>query len=261
MGATERWNAGLVLAAALAGGLLLFFEGYAGRLRWFFVLYAAATLVWDLWIAVTAISRRRLVFLSLAAGLVGYMTQVVGVGNRIWVYTGPARSFYFVPFTFVLAAVAMYGLVRYPLGILAAPLDGIKARWPNLLLAVALVVALCVAAGRFSSGLNPGFWAYYLLLGSFLLYGSRRLAFRSLAAVVVAGWIVGLASEWLGSQSGLWAFQTGSGHPPLFLVLGSWPTEFFLYYASSGIVAGDPLDQVGGRKPAEAGACASVAGR
>jgi hypothetical protein len=242
-------NVALLLATAVGWGVLLLLEGYGYHLRWFFLVYSAAILVWDLWVAAFTFSFLRLCFLAVIAGLAGYVTQLVGVSNRMWTYAGPFRSFHFVPFMFVLASVAMYGLARYPLTGFFTPMHAPRSRWANLLLAALLIAAFWLDVDRFPGQLTWGFRIYYLFLTAFLIYGSRLLSLRSLSAVVGAAWIVGFASEFLGAKSDLWTFSTLGGRPPLFLVFASWPMEFFLHYALSGIIAGESLDTLGAYAP------------
>jgi hypothetical protein len=139
----------------------------------------------------------------------------------------------------------MYGLARYPLTGFFIRIHAPRSRWANLLLAALLIAAFWLDVDRFPGQLTWGFRIYYLFLTAFLIYGSRLLSLRSLSAVVGAAWIVGFASEFLGAKSDLWTFSTLGGRPPLFLVFASWPMEFFLHYALSGIIAGESLDTLG----------------
>ncbi len=238
-------NTALFLACGLACSVLLLVEGYSPRLKWFFVAYATAIVVWGVWVAAFTLSTLRMLSLAVIAALAGYLTQIVGVGNGLWTYSGPFRSFYFVPFMFFLASVAMYGLSRYPFTRLFRHFDTVRSKWPNVLLIAFLVAGFCLDLRRYPGELSLGFKAYYLFLGLFSVYASQLLSFRSLAAVVCSAWIIGYGSEALGAKSGLWIFTPALGTPPFFLVFASWPVEFFLHYALSGIVAGETLDTRG----------------
>ncbi|MCI0723265.1 MAG: DUF362 domain-containing protein [Acidobacteria bacterium] len=238
----QIFNVILLLAAAVTCAVLLHVEGYWPRLRWFFIVYAVALVLWNGWVAAFAISKFRIVSLAVTAALAGYLTQVVGVSNGFWSY--PA-TFYFVPFMFVLASLGMYGLCRYPFTHLFRGLGGLKSRWLNLLVVFILLVGFVFGLSHSPQEPSLLFRVYYLFLALFALYASQLLSFRSFTAVILAGWGIGYISEALGAASNLWTFTASRSSPPFFLVFSSWPLEFFLHYGLSAIVAGETLDTTG----------------
>jgi hypothetical protein len=72
---------------------------------------------------------------------------------------------------------------------------------------------------------NLPFWFYYLSLVGFAIATNYHRTLTELLSFVLAAWIMGGLSEWVGASAGLWHFRTGA-MPPLFLVLGCWPLEF-----------------------------------
>jgi hypothetical protein len=103
-------NVLLLAALGALGAWVLVWEGYFGRIQLPFALFTVALVCYDFWVAGFEISFRRLLLLVLVAGGAGYVTQMVGVSHGFWRYTGPHQSYFFVPFTFMFAAVGLYGL-------------------------------------------------------------------------------------------------------------------------------------------------------
>jgi len=73
---------------------------------------------------------------------------------------------------------------------------------------------------------NEPFWIYYISLAGFAILMQARLPFTELLSLILAAWIMGGISEWIGATAQLWYFRTVA--PPLFLVLGCWPLEFLV---------------------------------
>jgi hypothetical protein len=117
---------------------VLVWEGYVWRIQLPFALLTGAIALYDVWIAGFEISFKRLLFLSLVVAAGGYLTQIVGVSHGFWRYTGPFQSYFFVPFTFIFAAICLYGLTTTWFERLFRGLHDFKPRWPNLLLVGAL---------------------------------------------------------------------------------------------------------------------------
>jgi len=74
---------------------------------------------------------------------------------------------------------------------------------------------------------NESFWIYYISLAGFGILLQAGIPFTELLSLILAAWIMGGISEWLGATAKLWHFRTVA-FPPLFLVLGCWPLEFLV---------------------------------
>jgi hypothetical protein len=230
----------LALLGAVGVGLLVW-EGYLFKVRLPLVLLMGVMVLFDVWVAGFEISFRRLLFLSAVAGVAGYVTQVVGVGQGFWYYTGPRQSYLFVPFIFAFAALCMYGLTTKLFGRLLQPLVNTEARWPNLLIVCVLFGLLLATVTHPLAQIGWAFWIYYLFLFLFGLFVSLQMNCSTLLGLISSAWIVGGSGETLGAQSGLWLYENASASPPLFLILTSWPLEFLLHYSMSGLLAQEKL--------------------
>jgi hypothetical protein len=73
---------------------------------------------------------------------------------------------------------------------------------------------------------NESFWIYYISLVGFAILMQGGIPFTELLSLILAAWIMGGISEWIGATAKLWHFRTVA--PPLFLVLGCWPLEFLV---------------------------------
>ncbi len=206
-----------------------------------FALLMGVMALFDAWVAGFKISFKRLLYLAAVAGVAGCITQVVGVGQGFWHYTGTQQSYFFVPFTFVFTALCMYGLTTTWLERLLRPLTNYGPLWPNLLMVVVLFGLLLGTVPHSLGKLGTGFWIYYSFLFLFGLFVSFRMNFQTVLSMTISAWIVGGASETLGAQSGLWLYEGDTTSPPLFLVLASWPLEFILHYSLSGLLAKEEL--------------------
>jgi len=82
---------------------------------------------------------------------------------------------------------------------------------------------------RYKSKLEPNgpFWIYYISLAGFAILMQARVPFTELLSLILAAWIMGGISEWIGPAARLWHFRTVA-FPTLFLVLGWWPLEFLV---------------------------------
>jgi len=74
---------------------------------------------------------------------------------------------------------------------------------------------------------NTPFWVYYISLLGFAIITNYHASFTELLSLILAAWIMGGISEWIGAIARLWYFRT-EALPPLFLVLGCWPLEFLV---------------------------------
>jgi hypothetical protein len=156
----------LMVALGALGAWVLVWEGYVWRIQLPFALLTGAIALYDVWIAGFEISFKRLLFLSLVAAAGGYLTQMVGVSHGFWRYTGPFQSYFFIPFTFIFAAICLYGLTTTWFERLFRGLHDFKPCWPNLLLVGTLFVGLLATVPRPLGQLGYSFWVYYGALPS-----------------------------------------------------------------------------------------------
>jgi uncharacterized protein (DUF362 family) len=237
----NRPNLALLALVVVAGGVVVFAEGYGGSLSLGFVLFGAVMAVLAAYFAAFEISTRRFALLAVIAGAGGYLTQVVGTRGNFWAYGLPHHSFYFVPLTFVLASLVAYGLTQTVFGGLLRRVLHRPSRVFNPLIVVAVVGLLVGLAGDARAGQGTAFWLYYGAKALFCLYLSLRMSTATLLAVMISGIVVGAAAELAGSRSGLWTFTQPGGLPPAWLVLGSWPLEVLVHYGLSGLIARESL--------------------
>ena len=258
-------NLGKILLLLGLSALLLvsaILEGYASYLTGYVIAFFAAVLAACIVTAFT-IPTAHLVGLILFGFVIGFLTQAVGITSDLWCYD---RTFIFAAFSWSLAAVTMEGIsriIRYKLKSLTdSPLNVLMI----LALLGALVVTLVLqdhwkyakyrpapgewterqesriqgacfihqempeeGSERFKSKLEPNepFWIYYISLAGFAILMQARIPFTELLSLILAAWIMGGISEWIGATAKLWHFRTVA-FPPLFLVLGCWPLEFLV---------------------------------
>lgn len=238
----NRPNLALLAVVVVAGGVAVFAEGYGGHISLGFALFGAVMAVLAAYFAAFEISTRRFVLLAVIAGGGGYLTQVVGATlGGFWSYGPPRHTYYFVPFTFVLASLVAYGLTQTVFGALIRRAIHRPSRAINPLIVLAVFGLLVVLSGDARAGQGTGFWVYYAAKALLCVYISLRMNTATLLAVFISGALVGAAAELAGSRSGLWTFTQPGGVPPAWLVLGSWPLELLVHYGLSGIVAHESL--------------------
>lgn len=236
----NRTNLVLLAAVMVAGGVVLFAEGYAGTISLSFALFAVVMTGAAGYFAAFEITTRRLAVLAVIAGAGGYLTQVVGATlGGLWSYGPPHHTYYFVPFTFVLASLVAYGLTQTLIGSLIRKVIRRPSRAVNPVIVLAVLGLLLALAGDARRG--DGFWPYYAVKAVICVYLSLRMNTASLVAVLLSGALVGGAAELAGSRSGLWTFAAPGGLPPAWLVLGSWPLEVLVHYGLSGILVRESL--------------------
>lgn len=95
----------------------------------------------------------------------------------------------------------------------------------------------------FKSMLEPNepFWIYYISLVGFAILLQARVPFTELLSLILAAWIMGGISEWIGATAKLWHFRTVA--PPLFLVLADWPLEFLVIRGLAARMKGSAVIQ------------------
>ena len=226
-------------------------EGYANSLTGYVIAFFAAVLAGCIVTAFT-ICTAHLIGLILFGFVIGFLTQAVGVTSDLWCYDH--HAYIFAALSWALAAVTMEGIsniIRYKLKSLTDhPLNVlmILALLGTLLVTLALNDQWMERQGSviqwpcfvhqkmpeegsesIKSKLEPNapFWIYYISLAGFAILMQARVPFTELLSLILAAWIMGGISEWLGATAKLWHFRTAV-FPPLFLVLGCWPLEFLV---------------------------------
>ena len=245
----------ILLLLGLSGLLFVcaILEGYGSNLTGYIIAFFAAVLAACIVTAFT-ISFAHLVGLILFGFVIGFLTQAIGITSDLWCYD---HTFIFAAFSWSLAAVTMEGISR----LIRYKLKPLKDPPLNVLIILALLGALLVTLAlqdhwkyakyrptpgewtmRQASGVqtcfvnqetpaksklepNEPFWIYYISLAGFAILMQAGVPFTELLSFILAAWIMGGISEWLGATAKLWHFRTVA-LPPLFLVLGCWPLEF-----------------------------------
>lgn len=237
-------------------------EGYASCLTGYLIAFFAAVLAACIVTAFT-ICTAHLVGLILFGFVIGFLTQAVGITSDLWCYD---RTFIFAAFSWSLAAVTMEGISRvirhkvksltdHPLNVLIilallgallvtlvlqdhwkyatyrpAP-EAWKERQESGAQETCFIHQEMPAEGSklFKSKVEPNepFWIYYISLAGFAILMQAGVPFTELLSFILAAWIMGGISEWIGATAKLWHFRTAA-FPPLFLVLGCWPLEFLV---------------------------------
>jgi len=235
-------------------------EEYARNLTGYIIAFFSAVLAGCIVTAYT-ICTSHLIGLILFGFVIGFLTQAIGVTSALWCYD---HTFIFAAFSWSLAAVTMEGIariIRYKLKSLTDP--PLNVLMILALLGILLVTLPsqdqwkyakyrptphaiwpkkqepgnqrpCFikqefheeGSEAFKSMLEPNepFWIYYISLAGFVILMQAGIPFTELLSLILAAWIMGGISEWIGATAKLWHFRTVA--PPLFLVLGCWPLEF-----------------------------------
>jgi hypothetical protein len=172
---------------------------------------------------------------------IGLITQMIGTTNHLWTYK---KSFVFGGFSWALAAVTMLGLYFLITNIFRE----IDRRAFNILGLIILVLIIIIFLNEFRTTVLLNFWIYYLVLFVFAVVITYHQRFSSLLSLILAAWIMGLVSEYMGASIGLWQFfpdpdqsETAGSFtgrlPPLYLVLGCWPLEFLTQVGLSAFIS------------------------
>jgi hypothetical protein len=233
-------------------------EGYTSYLTVYVIAFFAVVLAACIVTAFT-ICTAHLVTLILFGFVIGFLTQAVGITSDLWCYD---RTFIFAAFSWSLAAVTMEGISR----IIRYKLKSLRDPPLNVLMILALLGTLLVTLALqdhwkyakyrpppkewmekqefgiqgscfinqempVKSNLEPNepFWIYYISLAGFAILTQARVPFTELLSLILAAWIMGGISEWIGATAKLWHFRTVV-FPPLFLVFGCWPIEFLVIH-------------------------------
>lgn len=178
------------------------------------------------------------VWLLVLGFFIGVITQMVGTTNDLWAYK---RSFVFGGISWALAAVTMFGI---SLVIRKKALKKIDNKAYNVVALVIIFLVIPVLLGKVRSEVKLTFWVYYFALFTFALIATYRSSFSALVSCILAAWVMGLISEYMGSSIGLWKFCDGKWpasiacwFPPPYLVFGCWPLEFLTQKSLSSFIS------------------------
>lgn len=234
----RKLNVIILVSVMLVSLLVLIFEGYLqiSLNSKPFLIFGGIIITLNFFVILFQISTKRLISLIPIAGTAGYVTQVIGTGCNIWVYTNPGKTFYVAIFMFIFAAIAMYGITSTMTSLSEKLKFKSGNKMFNVLWVSGIFVFLVVTSQNFKNDINLQFWIYYICLFAFAIYSSLKSTFTTVVAITISAWIVGFASEYFGSRAGIWLFEKTDNFPPSFLVWGSWPLEFTLHYFLSAVI-------------------------
>jgi hypothetical protein len=226
-----KWS---ILALFLLGGLSFlsaYLEGYLNLILGapkFLIFFAAVFFGCIL----TALYQKTKFFIwVLVFGLfIGLLTQMVGTYNELWVYKG---SYLFAGPSWAFAAATMLGLSL----LIKKLFREIDTKAYNILALVVLLSIIPVFLGESRTKVHLNLWIYYSVLFIFGVVAAYHFKFSTLLSLILAAWIMGNVSEYMGSSIGLWEFCVSPGgseigrniacwSPPPYLTFGCWPLEF-----------------------------------
>lgn len=161
---------------------------------------------------------------------IGLITQMVGTTNGLWIYKD---SFLFIGFSWAFATIAMLGLSL----VVKKYFPEVNSKLYNVFALIVLVLIILVFLGDFRTKVSINFWIYYIALFVFAAVTTYHLKSSTLFSIILAAWVIGFISEYMGSSAGLWNFcavSEGSEMvktiacwtPPPYLTFGCWPLEF-----------------------------------
>ena len=185
------------------------------------------------------------IWLLVLGFFIGLITQIVGTTNRLWTYQD---SFVFIGFSWALAAVTMLGLSF----LIAKRLPEINGKVYNVLGLIVLVFAILILLDEYRTKVLLNFWIYYIALFFFAVVITYHMRFSTLLSLILAAWIMGLVSEYMGSSIELWKFCPDLAQsvgekplpcwsPPPYLILGCWPLEFIAQVGLSSFISGQNI--------------------
>ncbi len=228
-----KWKIIALLLVAGLGLLAAYLEGYLemilGSAK--FMVFFAAVFIGCIITALYMDGKTKFFIWLLVFGFfIGLITQMVGTTNGLWTYE---KSFIFGGFSWALAAVTMLGLSL----LIEKYFPEVDRKLYNVFALIVLVLIILIFLSDFRTKVSINFWIYYLALFVFAVVATYHLKSSTLFSIVLAAWVIGFMSEYMGSSTGLWKFcavSEGSEMaktiacwtPPPYLVLGCWPLEF-----------------------------------
>lgn len=229
-----KWS---ILALFIIVGLSFlsaYFEGYLNLILGApkFLIFFAAVLVACI-ITALRMKTKFFIWLLVFGFFIGLLTQMVGTYNNLWVYKGTYKSYVFAGFSWAFAAATMLGLSF----LIKKLFREIDRKIYNVLALIVLFLIIPIFLSELRTKVFLNFWIYYSVLFIFGVVVTYRLKFSTLLSLILAAWIMGIVSEYMGSSVVLWSFcptPEDSGiartiacwSPPPYLTFGCWPLEF-----------------------------------
>lgn len=221
----------------------IFHEGYLRIISPIFWITLIIGFSISIWLALT-VSSIRFVSLILTIFIIEYIKETIGIRSGVWTYHGIGRSYNFGVWAWVLAGVITYTLSTR---IVIRLIRKLKISWPGWLKPVIIIVVaslIPLTLGDYRNGAGWLFWLLYAVLFIAGIYASIKMEFPVFAGIIIASWLVGNPSEYVGSAaSGVWTFTHNPHYPPFFLLFGCWPLEILAQYLLSAFIAKEPLDK------------------
>jgi hypothetical protein len=220
-----------------------FHEGYLPVISALFWISIIAGFSISVWLALS-ISTSRLLSLMLGIFIIEYVKETIGIRSKIWTYHGIGGLYNFGVWAWVLGGLVAYTLATRVVIRLIRKLKFSLPRWLNPVILTLLFLLIPVTMGEYWSGAGTLFWSFYAMLFIAGIYASIRMDFPIFAGIVVAAWIVGNPSEYVGSVTcNVWTFTHNPDYPPFFLLFGCWPLEILAQYLLSAFLANEALDK------------------
>jgi len=221
----------------------IFHEGYLGMITPLFWIILLTGFSIAIWLALK-ISTIRLVSLLLVIFIIEYIKETIGIRSGFWHYNGTGGSYNFGVWAWVLAGLISYALATR---VIIRLLRKLKIAWPGWLKVVIIILVTLIiplTLGDYAAGAGWMFWLFYAVLFIFAIYSAVKMEFIVLASIIIASWLIGNPSEYVGSiNSGVWTFTYDPHYPPFFLLFGCWPLEILAQYQLSAFFAKEALDK------------------
>ncbi len=218
-------------------------EGYVPLISPLFWCSLLAAFSLCVWLAFT-ISTRRLLALTVTIFTMEYIKETIGIRSGMWIYHGVNGLYSFGVWAWVLGGLTAFFFSTKLVIRLLRRLRLPRASWPNAVLLVLIFMLIPLTLGEYREGAGVLFWSFYALLLAAGIHASLRMDLSVFAGIVIAAWVVGNPSEYLGSvPSRVWTFPHDPDYPPFFLLAGCWPLEILAQYAVSAFLADEPLEE------------------
>jgi hypothetical protein len=162
----------------------------------------------------------------------------------MWTYHGFNGFYNFGVWLWVLGSLVAYTLFIKVIIPLLRKVKLSVPKWLNVVLVIILFILIFVTLGKYRPGTGVLFWSFYIILliaGIYVALRTESPVF--IVGVILASWIIGNPSEFLGSMGGgIWTYTYNPNYPPFFLLFCCWPLEILSQYSLSAFLSGEPLD-------------------
>ena len=170
------------------------------------------------------------IWLLVSGFFIGLITQMIGTTNNLWTYK---QSFVFGGFSWALAAATMLGLYFLIKKLLKKLFREIGRKAFNIIGLIILVLIIIIFLNEFRTTVRLNFWIYYFALFVFAAVITYHLRIATFLSLILAAWIMGFVSEYMGASIGLWQFFA---EPAQSEAAGSvtcrFPPPFIWYWAA-----------------------------